>query len=94
MELEQARNKIDEVDKEIVELLCKRLELCNKVAKYKFEHELPVLDKEREKQKMSELRTCTDIEFMPYINEIFKEIMNVSKMYQKDMMPNESSKQD
>ena len=89
MELQETRNKIDEIDSEIAKLLCKRLNLCNKIAKYKLEQKLPVLDVEREKQKMHKLSETVDIEFVPYVNEIFKDIMNVSKTYQKDMMFND-----
>ena len=46
--LETARKIINEIDKEIARLFCKRMEAVKLVAEHKAEHGLPILDSGRE----------------------------------------------
>lgn len=48
MEIEKIRKRINELDKELFELLIRRMELAGKVGEYKKEHGLPVEDPEVE----------------------------------------------
>ena len=48
--LEDARSEINQIDKEMAELFERRMNAVKKVAEYKIEHGIPVLDKSREKQ--------------------------------------------
>ena len=48
--LDEWRREIDLVDKEIMELLCKRFEITTKIRRYKKTNNLPVMDKKREEQ--------------------------------------------
>lgn len=47
-ELEQYRLEIDAIDQELTRLVEQRFEVAKKVAAYKLEHNLPVLDASRE----------------------------------------------
>lgn len=49
-ELEQARGVIDEVDKQMAELFCRRMDAVRSVAQYKHAHGLAVFDAAREEQ--------------------------------------------
>ncbi len=46
-ELDELRGKIDEIDKKLVELLGARMELSKKIGRYKFEHDITVLQTRR-----------------------------------------------
>ncbi|EEY34785.1 chorismate mutase [Pseudoleptotrichia goodfellowii] len=48
--LSEIREKIDKIDKEIVELIEKRLEIVKEVALYKKENNMKVFDSKREKE--------------------------------------------
>jgi len=48
--LEEYRGEIDRLDARLLELLAERLRLCCRVAEYKREHGLPVLQPERATQ--------------------------------------------
>lgn len=48
--LEELRNEIDNVDKELVELFEKRMEIVLNVAKYKKENNIPILNNSREQE--------------------------------------------
>lgn len=47
-ELEQCRKEIDEIDKELVNLFERRMDVAIRVANYKKENDLPIYDEERE----------------------------------------------
>jgi chorismate mutase len=46
-QLDDFRKQIDEIDEQIVNLLAKRMQVVEKVGKYKKENNLPPLDKKR-----------------------------------------------
>lgn len=46
--LDEIRNELDEIDREIVALFEKRMELARSVAEYKLANGMPVLDRSRE----------------------------------------------
>jgi len=47
-ELEQCRKEIDEIDKELINLFERRMDIAIRVANYKKENDLPIYDEERE----------------------------------------------
>ena len=51
IDLGKLRDEIDEVDRQIVELFEKRMDLCGKVGEFKIATGKKVFDKEREKIK-------------------------------------------
>ncbi|MGN1394157.1 MAG: prephenate dehydratase domain-containing protein [Succinivibrionaceae bacterium] len=51
----QIRNKINEIDNEIIELLAEREKAILQVAEYKYDNGIPVKDKEREEAHLKEM---------------------------------------
>ena len=49
MDMNELREKIDGIDRQLVELYCQRMETAAEIGRYKQEHGLPVLDSERER---------------------------------------------
>ncbi|WP_346899066.1 chorismate mutase [Clostridium sp. UBA7503] len=47
-EIEQCRKEIDEIDKELINLFERRMDVVIRVANYKEENDLPIYDEERE----------------------------------------------
>jgi len=47
-EIEQCRKEIDEIDKELVNLFERRMDVAIRVANFKKENDLPIYDEERE----------------------------------------------
>lgn len=89
MELSHAREEIDRIDNEIIELVAKRLSIAKEIAKIKNKLKLPFEDKERETQllkarikKMKELGV-DDAEF---VKLLFAVIIKKSKEIQKETM--------
>ena len=48
MDLSECRKEIDKIDKELVELFERRMNVAIKVAEYKIENNLPILNEARE----------------------------------------------
>jgi len=81
MDLESARIEINKIDKEIVHLLEKRLNVVMEIGKYKKENNLPIYDEEREKLVISNcLNYLENKKYSNSIEEIYKQIMDSSKL--------------
>jgi len=82
-DLSITREEIDAVDKQIVELIEKRMELALEVAKFKQSTGKPIYDRERELQKLEKLGSLASTEFnSKIIQELFLQIMSGSRRYQ------------
>lgn len=78
--LDTLRESIDSIDKAIVELLEKRMEVVLKVAEYKKKNSLPILNKAREQEVIRKnVARLKNKRFSRAAEEIFENIMNVSK---------------
>lgn len=83
-ELEKARQRISEIDGEMAKLFIKRMCISSEISKYKAEHNLPVLDIEREKALIEKNKGfIEDEELLPFYYEFLKSTMDISKEYQK-----------
>jgi chorismate mutase/prephenate dehydratase len=83
MDLLQLRDELDDIDKQIVELYEKRMDVCSQVAEYKIESGKRVFDKEREKQKLETVAKLTHSEFNARgIKDLFEQIMSISRKLQ------------
>ncbi|MDO9628532.1 MAG: chorismate mutase [Acholeplasmataceae bacterium] len=84
MNLEELRKAIDAVDHDMMELFKKRMELSYMVGEYKKLNHLQILDSSREKELLKNRREeLGDDSLWPYYEAFIKEIMKLSKEYQK-----------
>lgn len=82
-DLSVTRDEIDKVDKEIVELIEKRMDLALQVAEYKMSTGKPIYDRQRELEKLEKLGGMASTEFnAKSVRELFLQIMSVSRRYQ------------
>jgi monofunctional chorismate mutase len=78
------RKEIEAVDKEMLELFIKRMDISYQIGSYKKEHHLPVFDEKREKALLEKQRELLDNEVLwPLYKEFLKEVMRLSKEFQK-----------
>ncbi len=88
VDLKISRDKIDQIDRQIVKLFEERMEVANEVAKYKIETGKPVLDKEREEAKLDTLGALSHSTFNERaVRELFSQIMSISRKYQYSVLP-------
>lgn len=90
MKIEELRNKIDALDKEIVKLLLERMSVSADVAAYKFSSSLPILDQSREDALLKKIADLSG-DMNGYVHEIYLEILKQSRNYQKEII-NKSEK--
>ncbi|AOZ96657.1 chorismate mutase / prephenate dehydratase [Butyrivibrio hungatei DSM 14810] len=86
MDLKDLRSEIDIVDKQIVELFEKRMDIASQVADYKIATGKKVFDREREEVKLQAVQDMTTSEFNKVgVKELFSQLMSMSRklQYQK-----------
>lgn len=82
--LQQARNIINDVDKEMAKLFVKRMEAAKLVAEHKKEHGMPILDAAREAQVISRnSQYVEDDELRSFYVNFLQNTMEISKNYQR-----------
>ncbi|MCR4956629.1 MAG: chorismate mutase [Lachnospiraceae bacterium] len=91
MELEQLRDELDEVDKKLLELFIKRMNLSEEVAKVKKEKNIPIFNGARE-QEILQTRTEMAGEWKNYARSLFTELMALSKQRQWDILNGDDKK--
>ena len=81
--LQDARSRIDQIDKEMARLFQERMEAVADVAAYKDAHDLPVLDEAREEQVIRKnLERIEREELKPFYRQYIQMQMDISKQYQ------------
>ena len=80
MPLNPLREKIDQVDRELIALLSERLKLVAEVGKVKSEHGIPVYAPEREKAMIEARRTEAETQGVPadLIEDVLRRVMRES----------------
>ena len=85
MDLQEARQVIDEVNTELVPLIERRMDAVIHVTQYKREHGLAVYDAAREAAVLDKVAALSkNPEYAPYIKKIFQAIMDVAKEYEEE----------
>ena len=84
-ELQNLRRDIDAIDREMVELFRRRMDVTRKVGEYKRERGIPVLDQERERQVLRNKGELAGEELRPAVITLYQTIMALSRRQQRDM---------
>ena len=90
LNLQEIREEINDIDEKIVELFKKRMNCAASVAQYKSEHNLPVLDSERERALLTKICNMAGDEFDTYALTLYNTMLDVSKAYQHKILNSES----
>ena len=82
MELKDYRNQIDRIDDEIVRLFQQRMDVAAQIAAYKKEHDLPIMQASREREKLADLSGKTREELQSYLRVLYSLLFELSRTYQ------------
>ncbi|MBI2652679.1 chorismate mutase [Candidatus Woesearchaeota archaeon] len=77
------RKKIDSIDKKIIKCLLLRFKLVRQIAIYKKRNKIKITDKERELQVIKNIKKYSDNKNKKFLINIFKRIINYSKVLQR-----------
>ena len=82
-EMQEARDRICEIDKEMASLFVKRMECAEVIANYKSRQGLQIFDAKRESELLQRNLNYVDrLELRPYYKQFMQNTMDVSKNYQ------------
>ena len=85
--LEKQRAEIDAIDREIVALFERRMQVVVDVARIKKENGIAILDASREKEVIAKVQSyLNDATLKEELAEAYETLMKVSKDYQKKRM--------
>lgn len=86
-DLLELRDRIDEIDHEIARLYEARMGVCREVGEYKIANGSKVFDRQREKEKISAVKTMVHGEFNKKgIGELFEQLMAMSRKLQYQLL--------
>ena len=85
--LDDARKKINDIDKKFIELFKERMELSKEIGLYKYENNIAILDQDRENiLKNKNLELLNDEKLEKYYLIFLDGVLKSSKEYQKDII--------
>ena len=84
-ELQTLRQNIDEIDSQLVELFCRRMDVTRRVGEYKRERGIPVLDQARERQVLQNKGELAGDELRPAVITLYQTILALSRRQQRDL---------
>jgi len=90
MNLEEARQKIDSIDKELVKLFEERMDAVCDVARYKKENGLPIYNGQREREVVNKVVSEVPEDLALYTRVLYNTLFSVSRGYQTKMIDGES----
>lgn len=90
MNLEEARQKIDSVDKELIKLFEERMNAVCDVARYKKENGLPIYNGQREREVVNKVISQVPEDLALYVKVLYNTLFSVSRGYQTKMIDGES----
>lgn len=92
-ELDIERSKINDIDKKMLDLFVERMASSRKIGLYKQKYNLNIFDASREEEIInSKLSLLEDDELKEYYLEFIKDVMDISKKYQTDILKDDKLK--
>jgi len=86
-ELENLREKIDSIDKEMIALFEERMNVVNDIAEYKIKNNLPILNQNREDIVISKVKAIVkNKDYTDSAIDFIKHIMEISKKFQQKII--------
>ena len=86
-ELENLRERIDTIDKELIALFEERMNVVNDIAEYKIKNNLPILNQSREDIVISKVKSIVkNKDYTDSAIDFIKDIMEISKKFQQKLI--------
>ena len=86
-ELENLRERIDTIDKELIALFEERMNVVNDIAEYKIKNNLPILNQNREDIVISKVKSIVKKkDYTDSAIDFIKDIMEISKKFQQKII--------
>lgn len=87
LDIDKLRDEIDDIDKQIIELFEKRMDVVLNVAKYKMERNLPIFNGARENAVIEKnLKRLKNKDYSDYAEKFLNDMMTTSRELQQSIM--------
>lgn len=86
MELKDYRKQIDDIDTQLLSLFAQRMDVSAAIAAYKKENNLPVLDSQREREKLLDVANKSPEAVKDYAVALYSLLFELSRGYQNRML--------
>ena len=83
MSIEVLREKIDRIDRELLGLFQERMDVVGEIGAHKRAEGLPILDRKREQEKLTEIGGMVVSEKEPYARILYDLLFELSRSYQR-----------
>ena len=83
MDIQDLRAQIDEIDRQLVDLYCRRMDVARAIGRYKQEKGLPVLDPERERTLLDKVAVQAGKENEQGIRTLYQLLLEHSRLCQQ-----------
>lgn len=83
MDLSDYRKQIDSIDEKLTKLFCERMETAAEIAAFKKENNIPILDPQREREKLNAVSSACPDELSDYTRSLYSLIFELSRSYQR-----------
>ncbi len=83
MDLQDYRQQIDGIDDQMIRLFAERMDVAAKIAAYKNEHNLPINDPSREREKLAVIAEKAGEPLAAYTDPLYSLIFELSRAHQK-----------
>ena len=90
MDLSVLRERINDIDDQMVKLFVERMKVASEIASEKAEKNLPVLDLRREQAVLQKVMESAGEEFEIYAHKLYQTLFDVSKSYQSGILSRET----
>ena len=90
MDLNDYRKQINDIDSQITKLFAERMNVAAKIAEYKRENSIPVLDSRREREKLQEISAQLPEDLQDYGVSLYSLMMDLSRGYQDRILETSS----
>ena len=82
MDIQDYRTQIDEIDRELIKKMEERMRISEKIAQYKDENGLRILDPVRERKLLDRVQEQSSPDLAYYNRMLFSSIMEMSRDHQ------------
>ena len=86
MNLDELRMEIDKVDDQLIRLFAQRMDIAAQIAEYKKQHNLPVLNAAREREKLSMITDASREDMKDNMRVLYSLIFELSRAYQNRLL--------
>ena len=86
MNLDELRMEIDKVDDQLIRLFAQRMDIAAQIAEYKKQHNLPVLNAAREREKLSMITDASREDMKDNMRVLYSLSFELSRAYQNRLL--------